>query len=58
MIRLDPLKQEEECDGILKKWEDEGRPEALSNAVYPRMGGRLCLMWDRIRIEGFTSYWA
>jgi hypothetical protein len=53
-----PLKQEEECDEILRDWEDEGRPEALSNAVYPRMAGRLCLMWDRIGIEGFTSYWA
>lgn len=38
-------------------WNSAGRPAAMSNAKYPRTAARICLMWDRLENEGFTSYW-
>jgi len=52
-----PLQAETEAEPILDAWNAEGRPSALSKARYPRTAARLCLMWDRLLAEGFTSYW-
>ena len=52
-----PLKSDEEADETLRKWDEQGRGGSLLNAAYPRTAARLCLMWDRLRNEGFTSFW-
>lgn len=42
---------------LVDNWRSEGRPPALWDTRYPRTAARLCLMWDRLIIEGFTSFW-
>jgi hypothetical protein len=46
-----------DADEITARWQNEGRPSALSNTAFPRCAARACLMWERINDEGFTSYW-
>ena len=41
----------------LSLWREAGRPAALGGATYPRTAARLCLMWERLESEGFTSFW-
>lgn len=48
---------EDKADEICDLWIIQGRPSSLMNANYPRTAGRLCLMWERLKIEGFTTYW-
>ncbi|MGI6436153.1 MAG: MrcB family domain-containing protein [Syntrophomonadaceae bacterium] len=48
---------EEDAQIIIDDWEKIGRPTFLENARYPRTAARLCLMWERLITEGFTSYW-
>lgn len=52
-----PRDELDNADDVLKLWEDAGRPAALASALYPFTVARLCLMWDRFSLEGFTSYW-
>jgi hypothetical protein len=52
-----PLQSEDQADGTLSEWREQGRPNAFRGAQYPRTAARLCLMWERIVGEGFTSYW-
>jgi hypothetical protein len=52
-----PIKSDEKADEILQIWDDQGRRGSLLNAAYPRTAARLSLMWDRLRNEGFTSFW-
>jgi len=42
---------------LIEGWINQGRPSALPNAKFPRTAARLCLMWDRLINEGFTSFW-
>jgi hypothetical protein len=51
------LRDEDEADAILQTWETQGRGMALTGADYPRTAARLCLMWERLVSEGFTSFW-
>lgn len=48
---------EEEAMALINQWEADGYPTSLSGAQFPRTAARLCLMWDRMINEGFTSYW-
>ena len=48
---------EDEASSIMKDWETKNRPGALPEALYPKTAARLCLMWDRLLAEGFTSFW-
>jgi len=48
---------EEDANRIVAGWADEGRPGAYSNAQFPRSAARLCLMWERLLAEGYTSFW-
>ncbi len=48
---------DDEANDIRDKWEKEGRPSSLTDARFPRTAARLCLMWDRLVSEGFTSFW-
>jgi hypothetical protein len=52
-----PFKDEHDANSLLDQWTEEGRPSRLSEAKYPQTTARLCLMWDRLRSEGFTSFW-
>ena len=52
-----PLKAEDDPAEILKAWEDDGRPPAYTAARFPRTAARLCLMWERLEVEGYTSFW-
>ncbi|MDD4627432.1 MAG: DUF3578 domain-containing protein [Syntrophomonas sp.] len=48
---------EEDAQIMIDKWDKTGRPTFLADARYPRTAARLCLMWERLISEGFTSYW-
>lgn len=48
---------ESDAQQLIEDWMNEGRPSALPNAKFPRTAARLCLMWDRLMNEGFTSFW-
>lgn len=48
---------EEEAVELIQQWEAEGFPAYIRDAQFPRTTARLCLMWDRMINEGFTSYW-
>jgi hypothetical protein len=48
---------DEELAGYITRWENDGRSSTLSGAKLPRTAARLCLMWNRLEQEGFTSYW-
>jgi len=52
-----PRETEDDAQRVVDKWHEEKRPNALSAARYPRSAARLCLMWDRVVAEGFTSFW-
>lgn len=45
------------AETMVKRWTDAGRPDALAGAIYPRTASRLCLMWERLTSEGYTSFW-
>jgi hypothetical protein len=51
------FRREEDAEAVLDLWKDAGRPAALRGARHPRTAARLALMWDRLLIEGYTSYW-
>ncbi len=48
---------EADTETSLSRWREAGRPSALADAQYPRTAARLCLMWERLESEGFTSFW-
>ena len=48
---------EDKAEEICENWVNQGRPSSLMEAYYPRTAARLCLMWERLKIEGFTTYW-
>lgn len=51
------FRSEEEATDTLSEWVASGRTDAIASAKFPRTAARLCLMWERILNEGFTSYW-
>lgn len=53
-----PLRGEAGARPLLDAWESAGRPGAVPGARHPRTAARLCLMWERMLAEGFTSFWA
>ena len=55
--RGSPFQGEQEADLLLDHWTENGCPSMLPDANYPQTAARLCLMWDRLRSEGFTSFW-
>jgi len=48
---------EREAGAMVKRWRDEGCPEMLPDARLPLTAARLCLMWQRLDIDGETSFW-
>lgn len=52
-----PDRPEEDLTAHVTRWSSDRRPSTLAEAQLPRTAARLCLMWDRLQQEGFTSYW-
>lgn len=52
-----PLAADGDPTSIVETWERQGRPGSYPGARYPRTTSRLCLMWERLEVEGFTSFW-
>jgi len=48
---------DEDVASYAARWDRDGRKSSLVGAKLPRTAARLCLMWDRLQQEGFTSYW-
>lgn len=51
------LEDDQQAEEIASSWRSSGRPAAVEGARFPRTASRLCLMWDRLITEGFTSFW-
>lgn len=51
------LDDDQQAEELAASWRSKGRPAAAAGARFPRTAARLCLMWDRLAAEGFTSYW-
>ena len=51
------LRAESDARPLLDGWEAAGRPTSLSHARFPHTAARLCLMWERLQEEGYTSFW-
>lgn len=51
------LSSESNSEELVSRWIGERRPSSLAGAKFPRTAARLCLMWDRLTNEGFTSFW-
>lgn len=47
----------ERTEAIVTRWREAGRQDTIADAIYPRTAARLCLMWERLQTDGFTSYW-
>lgn len=52
-----PFSDEPDARPVLDAWDRAGRPGHLPDAVFPRTAARLCLMWERLLTEGYTSFW-
>ena len=48
---------EELATTLRDEWVQAGRPGSFGGKRFPRTAARLCLMWDRMAEEGFTSFW-
>ena len=51
------FKEDEDARPLLDAWDAAGRPNHLPDTRFPRTAARLCLMWERLLTEGFTSFW-
>jgi len=52
-----PLSADADPSDLIESWERESRPGAFSTGRHSRTASRLCLMWNRLEVEGYTSYW-
>lgn len=52
-----PAASEADIQTALDRWEASGRRGDLPEAQFPRTAARLCLMWERLQAEGYTSFW-
>lgn len=52
-----PFKESDESKDLLEEWSSLGRPLSIPGARFPRTCARLCLMWDRVLHEDYTSFW-
>ncbi len=51
------FRDDEDARPLLDAWDAAGRPNHLPDTRFPRTTARLCLMWERLLTEGFTSFW-
>jgi hypothetical protein len=55
--RAERASSEEAATTIRDEWVAASRPAVFAGKRFPRSAARLCLMWDRMAEEGFTSFW-
>ena len=48
---------EQAAEDIVSPWRAANRPAVIVGTRFPRTAARLCMMWDRLSNEGFTSFW-
>jgi 5-methylcytosine-specific restriction enzyme B len=48
---------ERDAGAMVQRWRDDDCPEFLPEARMPFTAARLCLMWQRLEIDGETSFW-
>ncbi len=51
------FKDEDDANALILEWSELNKPHSLVGSRFPRTCARLCLMWERIQHEGFTSFW-
>lgn len=51
------FQNEDAAEDVLSEWTKANKPHSLPGADFPRTCARLCLMWERILHEGYTSFW-
>jgi hypothetical protein len=51
------LDDDSQAEDLASSWRAAARPAAMAGARFPRTAARLCLMWERLATEGFTSFW-
>ncbi len=51
------FRDEADASAVLDAWDAAACPGALPDARFPHSAARLCLMWERLLTEGFTSFW-
>jgi 5-methylcytosine-specific restriction protein B len=51
------LDNEQTAEEVVSAWRRASRPAEIVGAQFPRTAARLCVMWDRLVTEGFTSFW-
>jgi hypothetical protein len=52
-----PFQDEQDAEPIVETWRSSGIDSFLKGARFPHTAARLCLMWERLQSEGFTSFW-
>ena len=51
------MSEADAADVAVENWTTSGRPDSIKDAAFPRTASRLCLMWERLISEGYTSFW-
>jgi len=51
------MSESDVAETAVESWAAAGRPDAIEGVAYPRTVSRLCLMWERLTSEGYTSFW-
>lgn len=52
-----PYQRDDDARDLTDAWDTAGRPNRVAGARFPGAAGKVLVMWDRLRSEGFTSYW-
>jgi hypothetical protein len=52
-----PMASEDEATIFLDKWTKSERPNSIPECLFPRTAAKLCLMFERLLSEGYTSFW-
>lgn len=52
-----PFTEPSEARDLVNQWVKLNRPFAFPNTRFPRTVARLCLMWERFQVDGYTAFW-
>ena len=51
------FEDDDKVRGFVDEWKSAGRLASVDEAAFPRSAARLCLMWERLQTDGYTSFW-
>jgi hypothetical protein len=51
------MESETEAISFLEDWTKLDRPNSIAGCSFPRTAAKLCLMFERLLSEGYTSFW-